>query len=62
MDLNPEEMSAFVIRHARNIFSFERSLPPNGIFPQLRYRVESLSNKVVMDFASYPRLRSVALG
>ena len=45
-DIDPEELSATTVRYAKSVYQLEKGLPPNGVVPMLKERVESMKDKV----------------
>ena len=40
-------MNAQVVKYAKTVYQLEKGLPPNGVVPQLKVKVESMKDKVI---------------
>ena len=45
-DIQPETMTAQVTKYAKMVYQFEKGLPPNGVVPALKHKVEDTKDKV----------------
>jgi len=46
--LDPEEMAATTARYGKTVYQLEKGLPPNGVVPMLKDRVEKMREKVLL--------------
>jgi dynein heavy chain len=45
-DLDCEDMTTTTVRYAKSVYQLEKGLPPNGVVPMLKERVEGMKDKV----------------
>ena len=45
-ELDPEDMTAITAKYGKSVYQLEKGLPPNGVVPQLKKRVENMKDKV----------------
>ena len=45
-DIQPETVSTQVAKYAKMVYLFEKGLPPNKVVPGLKFKVESMRDKV----------------
>ena len=44
--LDPEELTSTTMKYAKSVYQLEKGLPPNGVVPLLKGRVENMRDKV----------------
>lgn len=44
--LDPEQMNNTTMRYAKSVMQLEKGLPPNGVVPMLKERVETMRDRV----------------
>ena len=44
--LDPEDLSALTVKYNKTVYQIEKGLPPNGVVPMLKERVEDMRDKV----------------
>ena len=49
--LDPELLSSNTMKYGKSVSQLEKGLPPNGVVPQLKLKVEDMKEKVII-FAS----------
>jgi dynein heavy chain, axonemal len=49
--MDPEELSATTLRFSKSVFQLEKGLPPNGVVPKLKEKVEQMRDKVRFNVA-----------
>ena len=45
-ELNPEDLNTSVMKYVKAVLQLEKGLPPNGVVPILKEKVESMRSKV----------------
>lgn len=45
-ELQPETVNAQVLKYAKTVYQLEKGLPPNGVVPRLKVKVEDMKDKV----------------
>ena len=45
-ELQPETVNAQVVKYAKTVYQLEKGLPPNGVVPRLKVKVEDMKDKV----------------
>ena len=45
-ELQPETVNAQVLKYAKTVYQLEKGLPPNGVVPNLKVKVEDMKDKV----------------
>ena len=45
-ELQPDAVSAQVLKYAKGVYQMEKGLPPNGVVPALKAKVEEMREKV----------------
>ena len=45
-ELQPETVNAQVLKYAKTVYQLEKGLPPNGVVPKLKVKVEDMKDKV----------------
>ena len=45
-DINTDDMNTHVMKYVKNVLQLEKGLPPNGVVPILKEKVESMRAKV----------------
>jgi len=48
--LDVEHLNSQTLKYAKSVNQLEKGLPPNGLVPQLKERVESLREKVSLSY------------
>ena len=51
-------MSAQVLKYAKTVYQLEKGLPPNGVVPQLKAKVENMKDKVMQQLYKYCLLQA----
>ena len=46
--LDPEDMNSVTTKYGKSVYQLEKGLPPNGVVPQLKEKVESMKDKMPM--------------
>ena len=44
--LDPEQMNNTTMKYAKSVMQLEKGLPPNGVVPMLKERVETMRDRV----------------
>nr|XP_006813236.1 PREDICTED: dynein heavy chain 6, axonemal [Saccoglossus kowalevskii] len=47
-NLDPEQLTAQVLKYSKSVYQLEKGLPPNQVVPKLKERVESMREKLPM--------------
>ena len=47
-ELQPETVNGQVLKYAKSVYQLEKGLPPNGVVPVLKAKVEEMKDKVCM--------------
>ena len=47
-ELQPEMVNGQVLKYAKSVYQLEKGLPPNGVVPVLKAKVEEMKDKVHM--------------
>ena len=47
-ELQPETVNGQVLKYAKSVYQLEKGLPPNGVVPVLKAKVEEMKDKVRM--------------
>ena len=45
-ELQPEAMNTQVLKYAKTVYQLEKGLPPNGVVPHFKAKVENMKDKV----------------
>ncbi len=45
-DLQPDSVSGQIMKYAKSVYQLEKGLPPNGVVPKLKAKVEDMKDKV----------------
>ena len=45
-NIDPEDLAATTVRYGKSCYQIEKGLPPNGVVPLLKERVETMREKV----------------
>ena len=45
-ELQPETVNGQVLKYAKSVYQLEKGLPPNGVVPVLKAKVEEMKDKV----------------
>lgn len=45
-------MNAQVLKYAKTVYQLEKGLPPNGVVPKLKVKVEDMKDKVLYDIVA----------
>ena len=53
-ELQPDSVNAQVLKYAKTIYQLEKGLPPNGVVPRLKTKVEDMKDKVWSINFSHP--------
>ncbi|ESO94694.1 hypothetical protein LOTGIDRAFT_144909 [Lottia gigantea] len=48
--LNPEEMNTITTKYSKSVLQLEKGLPPNGVVPKLKEKVEVMRERVCLYF------------
>ena len=51
--LNPEDLNVQVMKYVKAVLQLEKGLPPNGVVPILKEKVESMRAKVKLLFGMH---------
>ena len=44
--MDPEELGSLTVKYNKTVYQIEKGLPPNGVVPLLKERVENMRDKV----------------
>jgi dynein heavy chain len=57
--IDPENLNASTLKYGKSVYQLEKGLPPNGVVPLLKERVESMKEKLpVITHLRNPSLKS----
>ena len=45
-ELQPDTLNTQVLKYAKTVYQLEKGLPPNGVVPKLKAKVEDMKDKV----------------
>ena len=57
--LDPEEMNQITMKFAKNVMQLEKGLPPNGVVPILKEKVDQMRERVSHKLVRWFLLRQV---